>query len=262
MKIGVSSSCFYPLLTELSFEELGKNDVDTAEIFFNATSELSPEFIKKLKDIKDRYGITLTSVHPTMSLAESFVFFSSYERRYYEGLDSLRRYAEILNEMGGKYIIMHGGKPNKVLDNEGYFERFGKLSEEMRKCGVTLLQENVVKFRAGNLDVLKSMAEYLGDYAAFCLDIKQSIRGGYSPFDAVKALGDKVKHIHISDNTKEKDCLLPLTGTFDFDNFFDTAIKSGFKGDAIIEVYSDCYKDKSEIFDSFYKMKKKFSNLR
>ena len=261
MKIGMSSSCMYPLLTETSFEELGKAGVDAAEIFFNASCELKPEFIKILKDIQKRYGINLVSVHPTMSLAESFMFFSSYERRYEEGLDSYRRYAEILNEMGGKYIIMHGGKPNSVLNNEQYFERFGVLFEEMKRQGVTLLQENVVKFRAGNLGVLRDMSEYLGESVAFCLDVKQSIRGGYSPVDAVDVLKDKIKHIHISDNNSEHDCILPLTGTFDFEKLFLKAQKNGFKGDAIVEVYSDCYNDKSELFESYRKIREKFINF-
>lgn len=262
MKIGMSSSCRYPLLTELAFEELGKNRVDAAEIFFNASCELEPPFVAKLKDIQKRYGINLVSIHPTMSLSESFMFFSSYERRYAEGLDSYRRYAEILCEMGGKYIIMHGGKPNKVLDNEGYFERFGILAEEMRRCGATLLQENVVKFRAGDIDVLKSMSEYLGDSAAFCLDIKQSIRGGYSPFDAVDVLGDKIKHIHISDNTPERDCMLPLKGSFDFESFFKKVLDAGFKGDAIVEVYSDCYGESEELFESYKNIREKFLKFR
>ena len=45
MKLGVSTSCFYPLETELALEQVGKSGVRNTEIFFNAESELKDSFI-------------------------------------------------------------------------------------------------------------------------------------------------------------------------------------------------------------------------
>ncbi|MBR3144602.1 MAG: sugar phosphate isomerase/epimerase [Clostridia bacterium] len=261
MKIGMSSSCLYPVYTEESLKKLGENGVKTAEIFFNSYGELESDFVKQLKAIKERYDMDIISVHPTFSLAESFVYFSSYKRRYDEGMELYKRYAEIVCELGGKYIIMHGGKPNKVLTDTEYFDRFGEMNRIIKSMGAVILQENVVKFRAGNLDVLKNMSEYLGDDATFCLDIKQAIRGEYSPFDVLKVLKGKVKHLHVSDNLMpEKDCVLPLRGNFDFEKFFNTAKDEGFLGDAIVEVYSDCYKKEDELFSAYKKFREKFQN--
>ena len=254
MKIGVSTSCFYPLETEKSLEEIGKNGVKYTEVFFNANCELKQEFIRELIKIKDYYGIEILSVHPTMSLAESFMLFSSYDRRYDEGIEDYKRYADIAAEFGAKYIIMHGGKVNNVLNDDGYFERFYKISEEVNKNGVQVLQENVAKCRANNLDFLRRMNESLKDDARFCIDVKQCLRGGYSPFDAVKLLGESVKHLHISDSNETNDCLLPLCGDFDFKKFTDVALQSGFTGNAIIEVYSNAYEKYSEIFNSYQKV--------
>lgn len=254
MKIGVSTSCFYPLLTEKSLLKVAQSNASVTEIFFNAECELKKEFVTVLKNICDQYDLSVKSVHPTGSLAESFNLFSAYDRRYDETMEKFKRYAEIVSSMGGKYIILHGGKPNNVLDDRGYFERFYKISETLKQEGGILLQENVVNFRAGNIDFLKRMSDYLGDNANFCIDVKQSVRGGYSPFDAVRLLGKKVKHIHISDNNEKSDCLLPLDGNFDFKAFFETALSCGFSGDAIIEVYSEAYKDYDEIFSSFNRL--------
>ena len=91
MKIGVSTASYYPLETEVALEEIGKSGIKTTEIFFNAECELKCSFIDILEDIKDKYGINVTAVHPTMSLAESFMFFSAYERRYRQGLDEYAR---------------------------------------------------------------------------------------------------------------------------------------------------------------------------
>lgn len=247
MKIGVSTSCYYPLETELSLTEVGKAGIDTTEIFFNASIELKQDFINELKKIKDYYNINVTSIHPTASLADSFMLFSAYERRLKEGLDTYKRYGEIAAQFGAKYVILHGGKPNGVLDEDGYCERFLQISDAVAEGGVVLLQENVAKFRAGSLDFLEKMKKNLGERAAFCLDVKQSIRNGYSPFAVMELLGDSVKHLHLSDNNEYKDCMLPLEGTFDFKAFLNCAVSNGFSGDGVIEVYRNAYKEYSEL---------------
>lgn len=247
MKIGVSTACYYPLETEKSLIEVGKAGIDTTEIFFNASVELEQDFVNELKAIKDYYGINVTSVHPTASLADSFMLFSAYERRLKEGLDTYRRYGEIAAQFGAKYVILHGGKPNGVLDDDGYCERFLQISDAVETGGAILLQENVVHFRGGNLDFLQKMKKNLGERAAFCLDVKQSIRNGYSPFSAMEILGNSVKHLHLSDNNEHKDCMLPLRGTFDFKGFLNLALRCGFSGDGVIEVYRNAYDEYAEL---------------
>ncbi len=254
MKIGISTSCLYPMYTENALYEIASRGVKITEVFFNANCELEEPFVQKLKSIKDSFNTQICSVHPTMSLAESFMLFSNYDRRYAEGIENYKRYAQIAATLGAKYIIMHGGKPNNAIDNREYFERFQKVAECVRQNGATLLQENVVHFRAGNIDTLCDMADYLGDGAAFCLDVKQSIRGGYSPYDVLEKLGDKIKHLHLSDSAPDKDCMLPLNGNFDFRRFLSAAKERGFNGDAVIEVYRNAYSDISELFDSHKKL--------
>lgn len=256
MKIGISSSCLYPMYTEQSFELIARNGVELTEIFFNANCELEPPFIKQLREIKDEYGITISSVHPTMSLAESFMLFSNYERRFSEGINIYKRYGEIAAELGAKYVIMHGGKPNGTMDNYGYFDRFACVADVVKQNGATLLQENVVKFRAGDIDTLKNMSDYLGDNVNFCLDVKQSLRGGYSPYDVLKLLGGKIKHLHLSDNNEQYDCMLPLKGKFDFKLFLDTAKQCGYVGDAVIELYRNAFGEPQELFDAHKKLLK------
>jgi len=86
MDIGISTASYYPLETELALEEVGKTGCGFTEIFFNAESELKDSFVDILLETKEKYGIKIGSIHPTMSLAESFMIFSAYERRFYEAL--------------------------------------------------------------------------------------------------------------------------------------------------------------------------------
>lgn len=247
MKIGLSTSSFYPLETEKALVKIGESGIKDTELFFNAQCELEKDFIKELTEIKNYYGINIVSIHPTMSLAESFMLFSAYNRRKQAGLCEFKRYGEICEELGAKYIILHGGKPNGILDDRQYCERFVEISDASAENGGILLQENVAKYRAGNLDFLKMMANELGDRAKFCLDIKQCIRGGYSPFETAEALKGKIYHIHISDHSADRDCLIPGDGGFDFMSFFSQIKETGYTGYGIIEVYESAYVNFEEL---------------
>ena len=138
MNIGVSTASFYPLETEIALEEIGKSGIKTAEIFFNAECELKPAFIDILTDIQSQYQINIPAIHPTMSLAESFMIFSEYDRRSQESLYKFARYSEIAAELGAKYIILHGGKPNGLLSDQEYCERYMALNQETQKNGITV----------------------------------------------------------------------------------------------------------------------------
>lgn len=254
MEIGVSTSCFYPLETELSLENLGKAGVKTAEIFFNANCEFKQSFVDMLLDIQKEYGIKVTSVHPPMSVAESFMIFSAYERRFYEAEEDYRRYSEVAAQLGAKYLIMHGGKPNGVLTDEEYCEKYMRLKDTTRKNGVTVLQENVVRHRAGEIEFLRSLKEILGDEAEFCMDIKQAVRCGYNPIALSNELFDNIKHYHISDHSVASDCLLPGDGGFDFSAFFKNIEGRGYNGACIIEVYKCSYKTYDEIYKSYFNL--------
>ena len=260
VRLGVSTSCLYPLETEKALLKVVQNGCEVTEVFFNAACELENGFIKQLKEIVGNFETEIVSVHPTMSLAESFVLFSGYDRRYREGLEQYKRYAEIASELGAKYIIMHGGKPNGVLSDEQYFERFCEIAGAVRQNGAVLLQENVAKYRASDLEFLKKMRGY-DESISFCLDVKQAIRGGNSPYDVIKALGSAVKHLHLSDSNSQYDCMLPLSGTFDFAGFIKCAADNGFCGDAVIEVYKKSFDTDAQLFGSFNGLKKITKNF-
>ena len=151
---------------------------------------------------------------------------------------------------------MHGGKPNGVLTDEEYCQRFMAIKEECRKNSVTVLQENVVNYRSGDIDFLRSMKNILGDEAEFCFDIKQCIRSGYLPMELIEEFYDNIRHFHISDHSIAGDCLLPLNGKFDFEGFFKFLKNKDYNGALMTEVYRFSYKQEKEIFESYNKLTK------
>lgn len=254
IKIGVSSACYYPELTESALESIGASGIKATEIFFNADSEHKPDFLFKLKEIRDKYQIDIVSLHPALSLAESYYFFSDYERRFDEYRKSFCDYYEAAKILGSKYIILHGAKLNPRISEEEIIRRFDIISADAKNSGVTLLQENVNGYLSQNPQFIKKMRELTCDRARFCLDIKQAVRAGYTENEIMDAMGNNFLHIHISDSNESNDCLLPKNGSFDFSGFFALLKEKNYSGHCMIEVYRNAYKDSSEIAESFYKM--------
>ena len=250
MIVGASTACFYPAETEKALVRLGKLGFDTAEVFFNTYSEISDSFCSELLGISNNYGIKICSVHPFTAFAESYLLFSAYKRRFADTIELYKKYFQYAARLGAGILVIHGMKGPGSISHEEYFERFGVLSEEGRKFGITVAQENVVKHFSQSPASLAEMKSYLGDNFNMVLDVKQAVRAGYSPFDFADSLGGSIVHVHLSDNDDFHDCLPPGKGNFDFKKLFDELKDSGYNGKYIIELYSSNFSDDGEILKS------------
>lgn len=241
MSIGISSACFYPLETEKALERAGRLGAETVEVFMNADSEFEPEYLDKLYEIKERYGLRIPSVHTMASFTESYYLFSSYKRRYLEARETLfKRHFEVMHRLGAEILVLHGAKiPGSISDDE-YFERFAYLTEMGKREGLKVAQENVVHYRSESPEYLERMARYIGSDFNMVFDIKQAVRTGEEPFAFAERLAPFIRHIHISDHSENRDCIVPFSeGNFDFRRFFDMMKSFNYKGDYIVELYEN-----------------------
>lgn len=249
--IGISSACYYPMQTEEAFGMLAKAQPKVCELFFNASSEIEQPFIRRLKDIADDGGFSVGSVHPFTSFAETNYFFSTYERRTLESIDVYKRFFQGAAYLGAKLFVLHGAVKGVELQPEFYAERFYRLSQAAKSEGLTLCQENVSRCLAGRTEYIRRLKKLLGDEISFVLDIKQAHRAEEDPFEMAKAMGDRLKLVHVNDFDEDCDCLLPGKGAFDLKGFKATLDGIGYEGNFIIEVYRDNYGDYSEITESY-----------
>lgn len=248
MEIGASSACFYPLETEKSFQQICEMGFSLCEIFFNSPSELNPGFIREIKKIKDCYGVTVSSLHPYRSFSEGYDFFSKYKRRFLDATEDYKRFFEASAELGAKYIVMHGAKHRSEIPLSEYAERFGELDNIAQGFGCNVAHENVVDFISARPDFMRFMKGYLGERFKAVLDVKQARRAGFDPMEFIDILSENIVHVHLSDYNKDKDCIAPSQkGLYDFTALFTALKDSGYKGDGIVELYSDSYKDSKEI---------------
>lgn len=249
MRVGASTACFFPLETEKALANVLDLGFDTAEIFFNTSSELEDSFVRNLKRDVDAYNAKILSVHPFSSALESNCIFAEYERRYYDFVDLYKKHFHAAALLGAQVVVIHGSVAvqKRDLSDDFYFERFQRLVDLGKTEGVIVCQENVVRFRSQNMEFLKQMRSALGNDFNMVFDIKQSIRSGYNPLEFLNEFKNDVRHIHLSDNTPQADCLPPGRGSFDFRSLFDMMNSVGYDGGYVIEIYSKGYDVKKEL---------------
>lgn len=262
MRAGVSTACFYPELTERSLCLVAETGARSVEIFVNSEQEFSQTFFGGLGASARSLGVRVVSVHPYTSGFEHMFFFSNYHRRFEDGLELYRRYFSHAASVGAEFFVLHGSFASERPPNEVVFERFLALSEAARQCGVRLLQENVARCRSGSVGFLREMRQALGDSVGFALDIKQALRSGYGPEETLAAMGDRVLHVHMSDNGPAGDCLPPGEGSFDIKSFLLKLAKMGFDGDVILELYAENYDNLEQLTKSFEYLDKITSNIQ
>lgn len=247
---GISSACLYPMLTEDAVKLLADNGVHHTEIFFNSFSELSSEFIINLRRALIPADVVVDAIHPFSSIVEPLFLFSEYKRRFEDSLEQYKHYFAAAQLLKCNKLVLHGDRAERhTIDEREYFERFAKICEVAKTFGVTVLQENLSKYRTRTVEFVRSMSSYLGDIANFVFDVKQCIRSNVDPFEMLDAMGGKVRHVHLSDNDGLHDCLIPGQGSFDIPRIFDKLKGIGYDGAVLIEVYRHNYRTYEELFE-------------
>lgn len=251
MKIGASSSCFYPLETEKSFQLLCENGFKDIEVFFNSSSETDASFVKELRVIRDFYGVSIPALHPYESFGEGYNFFSCYYRRYEDACEKYKRFFCDAAVLGADYIIMHGAKHGADICDEEYAERFTRLNELAMRYGCFMAHENVVDFSGQRPELMKLMKQYGKENFKMVLDIKQARKAKILPEEYIRAVGDSIAHVHLSDYSEKNVCTLPgEKGLFDFGELFTQLKGINYKGKYIIELYSDSFDGVGDIVNS------------
>ena len=261
MTPGISTACFYPRHTEQVLCELAALKIQSVEIFINCMEELSSSFVKNLKKIADSQGVKILSIHPFTSAMEYLLFFSDYDRRFNEGLELYKKYYEAANLLGAEIVVFHGAFHDYPWEMEEYFERFSVMVKEAKKHGANLCHENVSRCISRDPIFFEKLSSAVPE-AGFVLDIKQARRAGADVFDFIKAMGENLRHVHISDHDHSNICLSPGKGIFNIHFFLETLRKNRFEGGVIVELYRENFRDIVEIQGAYQHLLKLISTVQ
>lgn len=251
MNIGISTASFYPTEIEQGIQNAADLGFRQIELFINAESEYVPPLRTELKKQLDALGLQTVSLHPYTSSIEGHLLFSDYARRTQDALDQYARYFEAAAVFGASYFTFHGellrarGLPPAQAEARR-FETYRALCARAAQYGICFTQENVSWCKSSDLMFLKKLYDNVPELR-YTLDIKQAHRAGHTWEDYVDTVGDRIVNLHISDYTERTDYLLPGQGTVDFSALFRRLEDRGYRGDALIEVYSSDYTELEQL---------------
>lgn len=258
MQAGISTACFYPQNTEDALRKIACGGPQCVEIFVNCLEEIRQPLLGEMRAIVRGGGVSVTAIHPYTSGMEPLFFFTKYRRRQEEGKEFYKRYYEAANYLGAGIVVFHGGVYGFSMEDEEYFARYRDLWEDARSAGISLCHENVVRCRGRSPEFFHRLSKAIPD-AGFVFDVKQAVRSGEDVYAFAQAMGQGLRHIHISDHGEQGDCLVPGSGDLNIQKLLMIAKKNGFDGTVIVELYRENFRDFVELWQGYQHLSSELS---
>lgn len=217
MRIGMSTSCVYPLTIEHGFRLAAEAGYDGVEVM--VTRDETTQTPDALLALSDRYGMPILSIHAPVLLLTHFVW----------GRDprvKLERSAELAAAVGADTVVVH--PPFRW--QAGYAEDFLSIVRQTAESsGVQIAVENMFPWKLAG----RALAAYSPgwnpapmDCDAVTLDFSHAALSGVDSLALATELGDRLRHVHLCDGS----------GPLDENRVFDEHLLPGHGGEPVAEV--------------------------
>jgi sugar phosphate isomerase/epimerase len=196
MRIGMSTSCVYPLSTEHGFRLAREAGYDGVEVM--VTRDEKTQSADTLLRLAERYGQPILSIHAPVLLLTHFVW----------GRDpkvKLQKSAELAASVGAETVVVHPPfrwQAEYALD---FLDIVREISEE---SGVQIAVENMFPWKAAG----RSMKAYMPgwdpthfDCEAVTLDFSHASLSGQSSLELATGFGARLRHVHLCDGSASND---------------------------------------------------------
>ena len=203
------------------------------------TSNHPDSFYTELRKFTEDKGITLDQAHPPFASAlhnEDF-----FEGMYEKIVESLHT----CHLLGVKYAVTHPCKVHhfaKDGDYDGLFnynvEYFKRLRPYLEEYGICLAIENAGKYSVSEKpeSFCKTLDELGNDKYVACVDTGHFNFSGVLPQDGIRAMGSRVKCLHVHDNDGTKDMhIIPSQGNIDWEETMKALADIGYEGNLSFE---------------------------
>ena len=217
IRIGMSSTCAYPLPLEDSFRLAEQAGYDGVEIM--VTRDEATQDTATLLALSKRYGLPILSIHAPVLLLTHFVW----------GRDprvKLERSAELAGQVGAGTVVVH--PPFRW--QAGYAEDFLDIVRELSgSTGLQIAVENMFPWKIGGRGVKAYSPGWdptLMDCSAVTLDFSHCALSGHDSLAMATALGDRLRHVHLCDGS----------GSLDEGRVFDEHLLPGQGSEPVAEV--------------------------
>lgn len=248
-----TASFFLKEWTESAFELINKYKIPVCEVFLSTFSEYEDSFIDKLLKIKKH-----TQVFSIHTLNQQFEpeLFNPMERTRKDCEKIFIQTAKCAARLNASYYTFHGPARFKKLPYTHNYPKIGHRLEELCQMLYTysdqktqLTYENVHWTFFKSPEYFENLKQYTSVFT--CLDIKQAMLSGYDIYDYISVMGERLKNVHLCDFDHSNKLAIPGKGTFDFVRLFAVLLEKGYNGPAMLEVYSNDYKNYDELLKSY-----------
>lgn len=260
MQLGISTASYFNKLhAEDAIPDMAGRGVPLCEIFLNTFSEYEWSFAKLLKRRVDDCGIQVYSVHPMSTQFEPQLF-SPLDRQLSDARGWLERVLSLGQLLGATHYVMHGPPHLSGAAKHIQIERIAPLLTEYcalcKSYGIQLLLENVSWCIFSKPDYGRLLrARMPADVLRFTLDVKQALRSGCDPLAYLDAMRGALGNVHLCGACPLPDgthtLRMPGKDAYDFTGLFAAIRDSGYEGPAFLEVYSDMYRTKEDLYASY-----------
>ncbi|MCX8455840.1 MULTISPECIES: sugar phosphate isomerase/epimerase family protein [Paenarthrobacter] len=226
--VALSSASVYPLSVHDAFavaQDLGYDGVEVM-VTNNAVSQNPGALIQ----LSHRYNQEIVSIHaPTLLLTQQ-VWGTAWNK--------IERSCQMAKEVGCDTVVVH--PPFRWQSN--YAENFVEGVREISAMyQVHIAVENMYPWRVRGREAVAYLPHWdpmEGDYDAVTWDFSHAATAGANSLEAVKALGSKLRHVHLTDGSGsgKDEHLVPGTGTQQCADVLQHLASNGFAGAVVAEI--------------------------
>jgi len=227
--IGLSTASVYPESTANGFELASRLGYDAVEVMVGI-DPISQE-VDAVRHLSEYHEIPVCAVHAPCLLITQRVWGT-------EPWAKLEKSAEMAHAVGADVVVVH--PPFRW--QRDYARRFvDGIAELEQRTGVAFAVENMYPWRASK----RQMQVYVPgwdpsehDYANTTIDLSHSATSKSDPVAMARRLGDRLRHIHMTDGTgsAKDEHLVPGRGTQPVSELLEHLAGVHFDGHIVLEI--------------------------
>ncbi len=234
MQIGFPTNPRKNIVEEI--EWIGKNNFDFVDLFLEEDKAVPSRIrIEEIKSVIEKYGLG-TIGHTAWYLPLGSPISSIREAAVKETI----KYFKVFSNLGVKYVTIHANWPGGLFSAEEGIkfqtESLKKLVREAEFYGLELMYEPI----DSPYDTVENVSAILKRVPELFLhlDIGHANLFGRKPQEFIERLHEKLRHVHLHDNARNKDLHLPPgCGNIKWEETLRT-LKKYYDGTITLEVFS------------------------
>lgn len=233
MKPSVWTTMIHPSTPAQALEVLVEHGWEAFELSCEHVADLQrlgPQAVREYAATRDRLGVDIPQCHATITANVA----SPDPARRAADLALIHRDIDTCSELGIRNIVIHPGGWEPVPDrathdlvNKLRLEAFAELAEHCGRAGTRMAIENMAdgggglwghrRFGAIVEEILDLIEQIASPLLGVCLDTSHANMQGLNQPAAIRACGERLIALHISDNDGSGDQhRTPFYGTVDF----------------------------------------------